>query len=200
MTAAKEEAVMRACLLVLFLSGCGEAMTTDAGVDAGRDAGPARDAGSVGGGDAGACQAAPAFTAAELNGKAGFDPGGPTSLPFNFATMSRAADAGRFDVMFNELYAGAVVDTVPIPASSYRACTLCYAIRVDCDTMGLSCAKSYLAQAGSVTVSEATRSPDAGRYAFQLRNVVYQRWDFASDTPLDGGCLFLGNFSFSGNW
>lgn len=193
---------MRFFLLVLLASGCGDPMTSDAG--AGGGGGAALDAGSGGGGggDAGACPAAPAFVAADLNGKAGFDPGGPTSPPFNFATLSRAsgADAGRFDVMYNEFYAGAVVDDVTIPAANYRRCTLCYAIRIDCDPLGQNCAKSYLAQSGSVTVSEATRSADAGRYAFQLKNLVYQRWDFTSDTAMDGGCLSLQNFSFSGRW
>ena len=190
---------MRFFLLVLLASSCGEPMTADAGVDGGR---VVIDAGTDGGGrfDAGTCAVAPAFGLADLNGKAGFDPGGPTSPPFNFATLSRAVDAGRFDVMFNEFYAGAVVSNATIPAANYRDCSLCYAIRIDCDVMGQNCAKSYLAQSGAVTVSEATQDAGAGRYAFQLNNVLYQRWDFTSDTAMDGGCLALGTFSFTGSW
>ena len=191
----------RLLLLVLLASGCGEAMTADAGVDGGR---VVIDAGTDGGRgfDAGACTVAPAFGLAHLNGKAGFDPGGPTSPPFNYATLSRpsGADAGRYDVMFNEFYAGTAISNATIPAENYRGCTLCYAIRIDCDTMGQNCAKSYLAQSGSVTVSEATQDAGAGRYAFQLNDVVYQRWDFTSDTALDAGCLALNTFSFTGSW
>ena len=192
---------MRFLLLVLFASSCGEPMTADAGVDGGR---VGIDAGTDGGGgvEAGACAVAPGFVAADLSGKAGFDPGGATSPPFNFATMSRAsaADAGRFDVMFNEFYAGAVVGNALIPAANYGACTLCYVIRSDCDTMGRNCARSYLARSGSVTVSEATQDAGGGRLAFQLNNVVYQRWDFTSDTAMDAGCLALSRFSFTGSW
>ena len=192
---------MRFLALVLLASSCGEPVMADAGVDGGR---VVIDAGTDGGGrfDAGACATAPAFGVAHLNGKAGFDSGGPTSPPFNFATLSRASgpDAGRFELMFNEFYAGAVVSNATIPAANYRDCSLCYAIRIDCDTLGQNCGKSYLAQSGTVTVSEATRDAGAGRYAFQLNNVVYQRWDFTSDTALDGGCLALGFFSFTGSW
>jgi hypothetical protein len=49
-------------------------------------------------------------------------------------------------------------------------------------------------------VSAATKDTDAGTYAFQLTNVSYQQWDFAADLPIDGGCLYVGNFAFSGSW
>ena len=185
-------------LLIGVLGASCEApmMVNDAGSDGGGEDG--------GGGvaDAGRCSFAPAFVAAELNGKAGFDPGGAMSPPFNYATIARpSATPGKTDVMFNEFYLTAPISSVPIPPKSFRLCELCFLIETGCNPMGAMCSKHYLAQAGTLSVSAASKNVDAGTYAFNLSNVTYEEWNFLADTFVaDGGCLTLGNFAFSGAW
>lgn len=196
---------MRLALLALTVAlfGCeGEAIIRrgDGGVDGGNDAG--LDSGTPFMGDAGSCAFAPPFTSGDLNGKPGFDPGGPSTGPYNFATFSRPTpDAGpRFDLMFNEFSGMAPLTTAAIPARNYELCETCLVLHLACDTMGANCSKRYLAQSGTISVSSATKEPDAGTFAFQLTNVSYQQWDFAADLPIDGGCLYVGDFAFSGSW
>lgn len=193
-------------LAVLALS-CGGSMTNDAGSGGGSGGGSVTGGGAGGGsggggGRIGLCDTAPAFIAADLAGKAGFDPGSMMSPPFNFATFTRAsaADAGRVDVMFNEFYAAAPLTNAAIPALSYRLCNHCFVIQTHCNSTGGMCSKIYLAQSGTVSVSAATKDVDAGSFAFTLSNVTYQAWDFGSDTAVDGGCLTLPSFTFSGAW
>jgi hypothetical protein len=193
---------MRVTLIItaVALLGCeGEAIIRrgDAGVDAGEPV----DSGAPFMGDAGSCAYAPPFTMGDLNGKPGFDPGGPSTGPYNFATFSRLTpDSGtRFDLMFNEFSGMAPLTNAAIPARNYELCETCLVIQLACDTMGANCSKRYLAQSGTISVSAATKA-DAGTYAFQLRDVSYQQWDFAADLPIDGGCLYVGSFSFSGSW
>lgn len=190
-------------LATLALLGCeSEAVIRrgDGGVDGGTDAGI--DSGTPFVGDAGSCALAPPFGPGDLNGKPGFDPGGPSTGPYNFATFARSVpDSGtRFDIMFNEFSGTAPLTNAEIPARNYELCETCLVIHLACDTMGANCSKRYLAQSGTISVSAATKDADAGTYAFQLSNVTYQQWDFAADLPIDGGCLYLGTFAFTGSW
>ena len=186
---------------------CGAPVSkTDAGSGGGTATGGG---GGGGGGDGGAtgggtgartCTAAPAFTAADLNGKAGFNPGNMNTPPFNFATMVRAsATSGRQDGMLNEYFLDGPRANVAIPAKNYAMCDYCFYLELACDNTG-ACNKSYLAQSGTVSIGEATKNPDAGTYTFTLTNVTYEEWDFTNDVAVDGGCLTLGNFSFTGTW
>jgi hypothetical protein len=192
-----------ALLAAVALLGCeGEAIIRrgDSGVDAGEDAGV--DSGTPFLGDAGSCAYAPPFVISDLNGKPGVDPGGPSTGPYNFATFARPSPDGgtRFDVMFNEFSGTAPLTNAAIPARNYELCETCLVIQLACDSMGANCSKRYLAQSGTISVSAATKNPDAGSYAFQLTNVTYQPWDFLADLPIDGGCLYVGNFAFTGSW
>lgn len=165
------------------------------------DAGSGGGTGTGGGSGARTCDAAPAFVAADLDGKAGYDPGTATSPPYNYATLARAsATAGRLDVSFNELYVNAPSAAVNIPAKTYTLCDYCFIIQTNCNSMGGSCAKAYLAQSGSLTVTAATKNVDAGSYAFTLTNATYEEWDFNADVAVDGGCLTLGSLDFAGSW
>ncbi len=191
---------------VLCFSCGGPMMMTDAG--SGGGGGGAAGGGTVTGGggggttDAGRCQLAPPFVAAELFGKAGFDLGGPMSPPFNYATMTRpSATSGRTDLMFNEVYSAAPIANVAIPPKNYQQCDPCFLIETGCNAMGAMCSKHYLARAGTLSVSAASKNVDAGTYAFTLSNVSYEEWNFTADTSVpDGGCLRLQNFAFSGSW
>ena len=189
---------------VLFFH-CGAPSTQDAGSGGGSGGGSTAGGaggGAAGGGTAGACAPAPRFVATDLNGKAGFDPGGMSAPPaYNFATMVRSsATPGRFDVMFNEFYSDGPVTNFALPAATHQQCASCLVIQTACDGTGANCAKVYLAQSGMLSVSAATKSPDAGSYAFTLSNVTYQTWDFAADVATDGGCLTLATFTFGGAW
>ncbi len=188
---------------------CGTPMTkTDAGTGGGigttgggtGTTGGGTGGGTTGGGTGRTCDTAPAFLAADLQGKAGFDPGTTTSPPFNFATLAKQTADGGVDVSFNEFYVDAPVAAVSIPAKNYQTCDYCFMISLGCNSMGAMCKRDFLAQAGTLTVGTATKSPDAGTYAFTLSNVTYEAWDFATDKPTDAGCLTLSNLSFTGTW
>jgi hypothetical protein len=156
--------------------------------------------GSTGGGTGRTCTAAPAFAQSDLVDGPGFDPGSMTSPPFNFATLARDAGAGRVDISANEYYANGLKNAVTIPAKNYQDCDLCFIVETNCNAMGAQCSKAFLAQGGTLTVTAATKSPDAGTYAFSLTNVTYEEWDFNNDVPADGGCLTLPSLSFTGTW
>jgi hypothetical protein len=196
------------CAVGVLSFHCGSMSTNNAGTGGGSgggrvDAGTGGGAGGTGGGGgtSAACTPAPAFVPTDINGKAGFDPGGtPSPPPFNFATMARpSATTGRFDVMFNEFYGMAPISGA-LPATNYQQCSACMVIQTGCDSMGANCAKIYLAQSGTISVTAATKSPDAGSYAFTLTDVTYQAWDFNADVATDAGCLTLPSFAFSGVW
>jgi hypothetical protein len=172
-------------LLVLLAQACGSPPVTN-----------------TDGGITPSCAAAPAFVQADLVDTAGFDPGTQTSPPYNYASLRHtSATAGRFDVMFNELYVAGPLVNVAIPAKTYQQCEYCYIVTTGCDSMGADCAKGYLAQSGTLSVGSATKVETAGTYAFTLTNVVYKEWDFQNDKAVaDGGCLSLPSFSFSGTW
>ena len=200
--------------------GCGAMPKADAGTGGGIGAGGGVGAGGGGGGATGgggggatgggtatgggggvrACALAPPFVVGDLNGKPGYNLMTANAPPFNYATFARpAATAGRADVMFNEFYVDGPLAATPIPAKNYAMCDYCYYIQLGCDNMG-NCGKSYLARSGTLAVTAATKNPDAGTYAFTLTNVTYEEWDFTADTAVDGGCLTLPSFSFSGTW
>lgn len=182
-------------------TGGGSAAGGGGGGGGGGATGGGTGGGATGGGAGRTCTAAPAFTAADLQGKAGFDPGSANSPPYNYATIGRPSpDAGRFDVAFNEFYADAPLANVAIPAKTYQQCDYCFIIQTECDNMGSMCSKAYLAQSGTLTVGTATKDPDAGTYAFTLANVTYEEWDFNTDKAVDGGCLTLSNLAFTGSW
>ena len=99
-------AAMVLSLGVLSFS-CGTMPKADAGTGGGIGTGGGTGGGAATGGGTGrTCVPAPAFTQADLQGKAGYDPGGTMSLPVNYALLGRPSppDAGRFDILSNELY------------------------------------------------------------------------------------------------
>lgn len=157
--------------------------------------------GATGGGAGRVCDPAPAFAVGDLQG-VGYDPGVPMQYPpLNFATFGRmSTTAGRFDVMSNELYRAAPTGPVTLGPTNYVMCEYCYLISLGCNNMGQQCAKDYLAQAGTVTIPSAVKDQDAGTFSFTLANMVYEEWNFSTDTAVDGGCLTLTTFSYSGMW
>lgn len=203
-------------LVVAVLSfNCGSMTKADAGTGGGTGGGTGAGGGGgggvTGGGSGGGgvrtCDVAPTFLPTELQGKAGFDPGTMTFPPYNFAVFAHAAPtAGRIDGFFAEFFANAPLAATQIPAKNYAQCDYCFYLTLGCDNMGANCSKIYLAQSGTLTVSDATKNADAGTYAFTLSNVTFEEWGefrtggMAADQAVDGGCLTMSNFAFTGSW
>lgn len=199
--------------LALSTQGCGPLTPVwcPAGADGGHlDAGAAEDAGvdagtkTDAGTDAGTepCPRAPAFNAQVLF-QVGFIDGGRLAPAHNYATFRRPSSiGGRTDFMLNEFYTRAPVTNLALPAFDYPNCDFCfvYMVLVGCDDLGHDCAQEYLANSGTLTVSTATRNPDAGVYDFALKNVIYQSWDSPRGAFTDAGCFWLPEFSVHGTW
>lgn len=208
------------CVVVLLAVGCGampaggdggapDGGAADAAVGGGAagggsavdsgTGGGAMDAGPSGGGTGRTCAPAPAFAQSDLQA-AGYS--GAAATAYFHATLRRALPiGGRYDVLTTEAYGANPVGTSSVPPKSYRMCELCVLVSLSCDASGLNCAQGFLAQSGAAVVSAATPSADAGSFAFQLSDLVFEEWDFFSDQAVaDGGCLTLSSVSVAASW
>ncbi len=119
---------------------------------------------------------------------------------YNFALWGVGAfvpyNAVRVEVVYPN------VGVVPMPpltqsfaAVGYRSCSVCALFHESCDEMGV-CARSYLAQAGTITIDRADRSP-AGRIVGSAANVRFNEWDIDNDRAVGTECV---EATFIGPW
>ncbi len=84
------------------------------------------------------------------------------------------------------------------PPVRYAACDVCVLLLASCD--GGACALSYLAQAGTVQVSGATRA-DAGGLAAQATALRLVSWDLVRDQAAQpAACAELDSLHLEAHW
>lgn len=109
--------------------------------------------------------------------------GDPTSPPF---------DAFRVEVVYPD---GVAPPTPPLTYSfkseGYTACQVCAVYHEACDDQ-VNCTRSYLAQAGTITIARADRA-SAGRIIGSAANVRFYEWNLDTDEPSGNGCIEVGS-------
>jgi hypothetical protein len=84
--------------------------------------------------------------------------------------------------------------------TTLSTCTLCVTFGEGC-TGPTSCQKTFLAQAGTVSVLRADRSVDAGALLIEGQRLVLREWARGSDSEVAGGsCVEVPSFSIAGTW
>ena len=76
----------------------------------------------------------------------------------------------------------------PTTATRYQTCTVCGVYHESCDSVTLVCARDYLAQGGTLTVTSVDRAA-AGRARGSGTSVRFNEWNLASDTASGTGCI-----------
>ena len=109
--------------------------------------------------------------------------GDPTSPPF---------DPFREEVVYQE---GVARPTPPLTytfkSEGYLSCQVCAIYHEDCDDQ-VNCTRSYLAQAGTITIAHADRA-SAGRIIGSAANVRFYEWNLDTDEPSGNGCIEVGS-------
>ncbi|MEW5742148.1 MAG: hypothetical protein AB1938_24750, partial [Myxococcota bacterium] len=90
--------------------------------------------------------------------------------------------------------------TQNITSAGYRACSVCAVFYEDCSAPD-SCARSYLARSGSVTISRADRA-EAGRIIGSASGLHFEEWNIMADTAIPNGrCLDVSMVQpFNAGW
>lgn len=79
-------------------------------------------------------------------------------------------------------------------------CGYCVQFGRNCTTGATgTCSSWYLARAGTMTVSQATRG-SPGTFSASVSNLVLYPWNPNTDTALSGGCLSLSSASLTTSW
>ncbi len=92
-----------------------------------------------------------------------------------------------------------VPGTVDLSTATSDTCRYCVTLRTHCSAT-LGCSKGFLARAGTMSVSQATRG-NAGSIDVTLTNVRLEEWMLGTDTPVAGGaCLFLPSLSHAASF
>jgi hypothetical protein len=78
--------------------------------------------------------------------------------------------------------------TATLSAQGYSQCQVCIVYREGCSMGG--CVKTYLAQAGSVTINRADRA-SAGRISGSGSGIRFNEWNINTDVSTGSACLEL---------
>ena len=85
--------------------------------------------------------------------------------------------------------------------TKYANCTACGIFYEGCDTQTLDCARTYLAQSGTLTIDRADRAT-AGRLLGSGANMRFNEWNLQTDMPAGTGCVIattVGPFNIGWN-
>jgi hypothetical protein len=109
--------------------------------------------------------------------------GDPSAPPF---------DGFRVEVVYPD---GVAPPTPPLTytfkSEGYLSCQVCAIYHEDCDDQ-VNCTRSYLAQAGTISIARADRAP-AGRIIGSAANVRFYEWNLDTDEPSGNGCIEVGS-------
>ncbi len=182
----------------------------DAGADAGIDAGSSFDAGAA---DAGALDSGVADAGTQTCRVIATWP-----IAGSFSVYARSPDGGLehaladhysapaapYDTLEIDVYwaitgrqTGVVIPSVRDLAlePNYSTCTSCVIIRENCSDFD-TCAATYLARAGTVSLEDIARAP-TGNFKASLANVRFDAWRLGPDRAApDGGCILLNSSIF----
>lgn len=101
--------------------------------------------------------------------------------------VGTSADVLALEVVYpNDAPTPAAPFTQAIAAVGYRACTVCAVFYDDCTGQPLRCGKTYLAQAGTVSMSELTRATE-GRMTGSASNLRFVEWNLGTDVAVSNG-------------
>lgn len=91
-----------------------------------------------------------------------------------------------------------VPGTFDLSRGTYADCLACV---IFCELNASDrCSHRYLARAGTMTVTEATRGA-TGTFAASLRDVVFREWDLDSDQPIARGkCVTVESAELTGRF
>ncbi len=177
------------------------------GGDGGRapDAGVPEDAGTDAGQDDAGCRSLGTLALLEADG--GYRGTGDQAPPNDFTWALAALDGGGAQWLRLELWheqaVGAPVSP-PLtralaPPVRYAGCDVCLLLQSDCD--GAQCAVTFLAQQGTLSVSQGTRSADAGTLEARGQALRLWAWDLVNDRPAEpAACLGVDDLTVRASW
>ncbi|MCC6337100.1 MAG: hypothetical protein IT380_24290 [Myxococcales bacterium] len=73
---------------------------------------------------------------------------------------------------------------------TYRSCLYCTTLSTGCSNSTMTCAQRFLGRAGTMVVSQASRTM-TGSISATLTDVRFEEWNLSSDTPVTGGQCYL---------
>ena len=120
-------------------------------------------------------------------------PGHSNFVQWGYQTGASTFDSFRVEVIYpNDLGPRPPV-TQPFTNVGYFSCSVCALFFEGCSSQSLDCAKTYLAQSGSVTISRADRAAE-GRITGQASTMHLTQWDLMTDRAVaNGGCVEIAN-------
>ncbi len=182
--------------------GSGGGTTTGGGTGGGTTTG-----GGTGGGNTGNCRTIALVETAQANlGLAEYRTFSNSPGHYNYAgwvyLTASSPDGFRLEVV----YPNDVVPNFPYTETfnantRYRTCTACAIFYESCDPMTAVCARTFLGQSGSLTITRADRA-SVGRLAGSGANVRFNQWNLETDTADGTGCIIattIGPFNIGWN-
>lgn len=84
--------------------------------------------------------------------------------------------------------------------TDFGSCDACFSASLGCDDNLDNCAGDYLATSGTYNFTSGTRRVDAGVFIGEGRNLIFRKWNFASDRPNGSACFTVSKLTFRGVW
>ncbi|MDP3157985.1 MAG: hypothetical protein Q8N23_35270 [Archangium sp.] len=182
--------------------GSGGGTTTGGGTGGGTTTG-----GGTGGGNAGNCRTIALLETGQSNlGLAEYRTFSNSPGHYNYAgwvyLTASSPDGFRVEVVYPNDQVPNFPYTETFSANTrYANCIACAIFYESCDPMTAVCARAFLGQSGSLTITRADRA-SAGRLAGSGMNVRFNQWDLATDMPDGTGCIIattVGPFNIGWN-
>ncbi len=117
-----------------------------------------------------------------------------------FPNATQTADTLRIEVVYPNDQGPVPPVTRSFTTQGYFACPICALFYENCDS-NMQCAKTYLAQRGSITITRADRAT-AGRLVGSATNVRFNEWDLVNDGPVTPpSCVEIASIGpFNAGW
>jgi len=120
------------------------------------------------------------------------------------STTAMKAHFAGFEVYYpNGSVPAAPRGPITFGATTYSACTDCLMFDFDCDFDGSNCAKRYLGQMGSFSITSQNLMLTGGSMAGSATNVRFVEWDFAQGADravVPGSCIDVASLTFNATW
>ncbi|MBL8936550.1 MAG: hypothetical protein JNM69_18475 [Archangium sp.] len=133
--------------------------------------------------------------------------GGLAGFEWWDAFQALEAPANRVDTFTAELYFETANGPPTFPYAGnlpldtdFGSCDSCFSASLGCDDNLDNCEGDYLATSGSYNFTAGTRRTDAGVFVGEGRNLIFRRWNFASDRPSGTACFTVSKLTFRGVW
>lgn len=117
-----------------------------------------------------------------------------------YATITGTSGSG--DYLAYEYWSDTPTPALPLTGAveaSYSTCTHCVFVYENCTST--TCAKYYMGQSGTASLTAFTADEDAGSVGVTLTDVTFVEWDTQNDVAVsNGACLHLSSQTLSASW